>query len=64
MISAKKVFSFIRAVKEESEKISWAEKQEVVVTTIVVFVLAIVAALFFSVVDTMMYKIVHSIIGK
>jgi preprotein translocase subunit SecE len=60
----KRFFSFLGNVKAEFDKVSWAGRQEVVVTTIVVFVLAIVASLFFSVVDTIIYKTVHTIIGK
>jgi preprotein translocase subunit SecE len=55
---------FVREVRAEFDKVSWAGRQEVTVTTIIVFALAVVAALFFSVVDTACYKIVHSIIGR
>ncbi len=60
----KKLFSFLRDVRGESEKITWPGKQEVIITTIIVFALALLASLFFSIVDTMAYKVVHTIIGK
>ncbi|MDR2075301.1 MAG: preprotein translocase subunit SecE [Holosporales bacterium] len=60
----KRMFSFIGEVKSEAEKVSWSGRQEVIMTTIVVFILALLASLFFSVVDTMVYKVVHSIIGR
>lgn len=60
----KRLFSFLREVRQEVDKISWPSRKEVVITTLVVFFLAIVSALFFSIVDTAAYKIVHSIIGK
>lgn len=62
--SIKKLFSFFGEVRVESDKVTWPGKQEIIVTTIIVFVLAILASLFFSVVDTVIYKIVHAIIGK
>jgi preprotein translocase subunit SecE len=62
--SIKRFFTFIGEVKAERQKISWPGKQEIIGMTVVVFVLAIVAALFFSVVDTVAFKLVHSIIGR
>lgn len=62
--SVKRFFSFIGEVRQELSKIAWPSRNEVVLTTIVVFVLAILASLFFSVVDTAVYKVVHSVIGK
>lgn len=59
-----KFFSFIGDVRQEVDKITWPSKKEVIFTTIVVFILAVLASLFFSVVDTAVYKVVHSIIGK
>lgn len=62
-VNAKKLFVFLGEVKTESEKVTWPGKQEVIITTVVVFALAVIAALFFSIVDTAMYKLVHTIIG-
>ncbi len=60
----RKFFSFIGDVKTESKKVTWPGKNEVIVTTIIVFVLALIASLFFSVIDTIAYKLVHFIIGR
>lgn len=59
-----KFFSFSRDVRQEIDKVSWPSRKEVGITTIVVFVLAILASLFFSVVDTAAYKLIHGIIGR
>ncbi|MDR1034514.1 MAG: preprotein translocase subunit SecE [Holosporales bacterium] len=57
-------WSFLLEVRRELDKISWPSRKEVMMTTVVVFVLAVVAALFFSIVDTASYNIVHFIIGR
>lgn len=59
-----KLFSFFGEVREELNKITWAGRKEVVITTVVVFVLAIVGALFFRIVDIISYKIIHTMIGR
>ncbi|MDR0552713.1 MAG: preprotein translocase subunit SecE [Holosporales bacterium] len=64
LASIKRFLAFLGEVRAERRKITWPKKQEVIGMTVVVFVLAIVAALFFSVVDTMAFKLVHSIIGR
>ena len=60
----KRFFSFIGEVKAEVGKITWATRQEVVLTTIVVFAIALVSSVFFAIVDTGWYRIIHSIIGR
>lgn len=60
----KRLFSFFGEVRAEAGKVSWPGKQEVIITTVIVFALALLASLFFSVVDTVVYKIVHAIIGR
>ncbi|MDR0942524.1 MAG: preprotein translocase subunit SecE [Holosporales bacterium] len=59
-----RIFAFIGDVKHEIEKVTWPSRKEVIITTIIVFVIALIASLFFALVDTAWYKIVHSIIGK
>ncbi|MDR1476426.1 MAG: preprotein translocase subunit SecE [Holosporales bacterium] len=56
--------SFIGDVRQELDKITWPSRKEVTITTIVVFVLAVIAALFFSIVDTVAYKVIHFVIGR
>ena len=44
-------FQFIQQVRAEAAKIVWPTRREVLLTTIMVFVMAALTALFFSVVD-------------
>ncbi|MDR0690511.1 MAG: preprotein translocase subunit SecE [Streptococcaceae bacterium] len=62
--SISKIFSFIGGVRQELNKVTWSTRKEIIVTTLVVFFIAIIASIFFSIVDTVIYKIVHSIIGR
>lgn len=61
--SIKKLITFFGDVRREVDKISWPGRKEVVITTVIVFILAIIASLFFGVVDTLAYKTVHFIIS-
>ncbi|MBQ7524781.1 MAG: preprotein translocase subunit SecE [Alphaproteobacteria bacterium] len=56
-------FSFIGDVRSEMDRVTWPSRGEVVVTTIVVFLIALIASLFFALVDTAWYRIIHAIIG-
>ncbi|MDR0695216.1 MAG: preprotein translocase subunit SecE [Holosporales bacterium] len=58
-----KFFSFVAETRRELDRVTWSTRKEVVITTIVVFVIALVASLFFALVDTMWYRIVHFLIG-
>ncbi|MDR1609725.1 MAG: preprotein translocase subunit SecE [Holosporales bacterium] len=59
-----RICSYIADVKAEIGKVTWPSRKEVIVTTIVVFVMALIASLFFALVDTAWYKVVHAIIGQ
>jgi preprotein translocase subunit SecE len=58
------VFTFFSEVKLEMRRVDWPTRSEVIFSTIVVFILAIVAAVFFAVIDSSAYKLVHFIIGS
>lgn len=64
MFGIKKFFNFIGDVRAEIDRVTWPSRQEVVITTIVVFAIALVASLFFALVDTSWYRIIHAIIGR
>ncbi|MBQ9335484.1 MAG: preprotein translocase subunit SecE [Alphaproteobacteria bacterium] len=59
-----KFLTFLKDVKAEVGKVTWSSRQEVVITTVVVFVIALVASLFFALVDTGWYRVIHAIIGR
>ena len=44
-------FKFIQSVKQEALKVTWATRKEVMLGTLMVFVLATIAALFFLLLD-------------
>jgi preprotein translocase subunit SecE len=44
-------FKFAQQVRQEIVKVTWPSRQETIVTTIMVFIMVILAATFFAVVD-------------
>jgi len=48
---AKNPFEFLQEVRTEAAKVTWPSRRETVVTTAMVFVFSIVAALFFLLTD-------------
>ena len=58
-----KFFNYLKDVKLEVDKVTWPSKQEVFVTTVIVFILASIFALFFAVVDTIWYRTVSKLIS-
>lgn len=59
----KKAPEFIAEVKEETRKVTWPSRKETSLTTTIVFIFAIIAALYFMVVDQLIYRALHWIIG-
>ena len=59
-----KFLTFLKEVKAEVGKVTWSSRQEVIITTVVVFAIALVASLFFALVDTGWYRVIHAIIGR
>jgi preprotein translocase subunit SecE len=55
--------SFLREVRAESRKITWATRQEVTVSTILVLIMVCIAALFFFVTDWTIGNLVRLILG-
>ena len=56
-------FNFIREVRAEGRKVTWATRNEVLVSTIMVVVMGIAAAIFFFVVDMLMSGAISLILG-
>ncbi|MEM1315745.1 MAG: preprotein translocase subunit SecE [Pseudomonadota bacterium] len=46
-------FQFIQQVRAEASKVVWPTRRETIVTTIMVFVMATLAAIFFFAVDSL-----------
>lgn len=54
---------FIRQVKQEVSRVTWPTRKETTVTTIMVFIMVMIAALFFLGVDAVIDKIIKFVLG-
>jgi preprotein translocase subunit SecE len=54
---------FIREVRQEANKVTWPSRKETGVTTAMVFMMVVLAALFFFLVDTVVAKLIQLILG-
>lgn len=58
-----KVATFIPEVRKEVSKVTWPSRKETMLTTLFVFVLAMIAAIYFLIVDRIALKLIEYIIG-
>ena len=56
-------FQFIQQVRSEISKITWPTRREVLLTTIMVFVMSAVAALIFALVDLIIRSGIQSVLN-
>ena len=56
-------FVFIQQVRTEVSKVTWPTRKETIITTIMVIILSIAAALFFLGVDWVLRTVVQFILG-
>jgi preprotein translocase subunit SecE len=56
-------FAFAREVRAEARKVTWATRNEVIVSTIMVVMFTLVAALFFFLVDTVASFVIRFILS-
>ena len=56
-------FKFLQEVRQEAAKITWPSRRETAITTIMVFVMGILAAIFFLAVDQIIYFVVTFLLG-
>jgi len=54
---------FFKEVRSETQKVTWPTRREVMITTIMVFVMVILAGVFFSVSDQVVRYVVTLILG-
>ena len=54
---------FIREVRQEASKVTWPTRKETGITTAMVFMMVVLAALFFFLVDTVVAKLIQLILG-
>ncbi len=50
---------FFREVRQEGERVTWTSRKETIITTIMVFIMVVLAALFFLAVDFVLSNIVR-----
>jgi preprotein translocase subunit SecE len=56
-------FVFLQQVRQEVSKVTWPSRRETVVTTIMVFIMVLICAVFFFVVDQAVNFVVRFLLG-
>ena len=56
-------FQFIQQVRSEVSKITWPTRREVLLTTIMVFIMSAIAALIFALVDLLIRSGIQSVLN-
>ena len=54
---------FMREVRQEVSKVTWPSRKETGITTAMVFVMSVCAALFFLLTDTIISELVQLVLG-
>ena len=54
---------FLRQVRQEVTKVTWPSRKETIISTIMVFVMVVIMAIFFFLVDQVLSLGVRSILG-
>ena len=54
---------FVQEVRSETSKVTWPTRNEVAVTTVMVFILAALAAIFFFIADQILSWLVSLLLG-
>ena len=56
-------FEFLQQVRSEATKVTWPTRKETTITTAMVFLMAVLASVFFLLVDQVVAFAVRSVIG-
>ena len=54
---------FVRQVRQEINRITWATKRETIIASMSVFIMALIASLFFFLVDLLLSNIVQALLS-
>ncbi len=54
---------FFREVRQETSKVTWPTRRETMQTTVMVFIMVTLVALFFMLVDWLLGSVVQAILG-
>ena len=57
------IFQFFKEVRAEGRKVTWATRNEVTVSTIMVLIMGVAAAIFFFIVDSLLRLIMSLVLG-
>lgn len=56
-------FKFIQEVRSETSKVTWPTRKETAVTTVMVFIMVMIASIFFLVADQLMGLAIGYLLG-
>ena len=56
-------FKFLQEVRQETDKVTWPSRRETAITTLMVFIMSSVAALFFLFADQLIRMLVTLVLG-
>jgi preprotein translocase subunit SecE len=56
-------FKFLQEVRQEAAKITWPSRRETTITTIMVFVMAALAGVYFWLADQIIFNVVTFVLG-
>ena len=62
-MASKSVAKFVREVRQESSKVTWPSKRETLMTTLIVFIMVFVMAIFLFLADQGISSIIQYILG-
>jgi preprotein translocase subunit SecE len=63
MMAKTSPFQFIQQVRQEVSKVTWPSRKETTITTVMVFIMVIVAAVFFLIVDQAISVLIKAVLG-
>ena len=56
-------FEFLQQVREEGSKVTWPTRRETMISTVMVFIMVAIAAVFFLAVDAVIHRGVQWVLG-
>jgi preprotein translocase subunit SecE len=63
MATTKSPIEFFKQVRQEVNKVTWPNRKETTLTTTMVFIMVVLASIFFLLVDVVLSKLVSLILG-
>ena len=60
---AKSPFKFLQEVRAETEKVTWPTRRETAITTVMVFIMVLIASVFFLAADQVIRLFVTFVLG-